>query len=78
MQKNCENFSMQDALRMAQSPAGQQLLAMLRSGDSGQLQQVMDLAKAGDLANASASLQSMLSSKQAQQLLKQMEETEHG
>lgn len=78
MQKNCENFSMQDALRMAQSPAGQQLLAMLRSGDSGQLQQVMDLAKAGDLANASASLQSILSSEQAKQLLKQMEDSKHG
>ena len=78
MQKNCENFSMQDALRMAQSPAGQQLLGMLRSGDSGQLQQVMDLAKAGDLEHASASLQAMLSSKQAQQLLKQMEDSKHG
>lgn len=78
MQKNCENFSMQDALRMAQSPAGQQLLAMLRSGDSGQLQQVMDLAKSGDMANAKSALQSMLSSTQAQQLLKQMEEQNHG
>lgn len=78
MQKNCENFSMQDALRMAQSPAGQQLLAMLRSGDSGQLQQVMDLAKSGDMANASTALQTMLSSTQAQQLLKQMEEQNHG
>lgn len=78
MQKNCENFSMQDALRMAQTPAGQQLLAMLRSGDSGKLQQVMDLAKAGDLKSAGASLQTMLSSQQAQQLLKQMEEQNHG
>ena len=78
MQKNCENFSMQDALRMAQSPAGQQLLAMLRSGDSGKLQQVMDLAKSGDMASASTALQAMLSSTQAQQLLKQMEEHNHG
>ena len=78
MQKNCENFSMQDALRMAQTPAGQQLLAMLRSGDPSQLQQVMDLAKAGDLASAGASLQTMLSSKQAQQLIEKMEEQNHG
>lgn len=78
MQKNCEDFSMQDALRMAESPAGQQLLAMLRSGDAGQLQQVIDLAKAGDLAKASASLQSMLSSQQAKELLKQMEGNSHG
>lgn len=78
MQKNCEDFSMQDALRMAESPAGQQLLAMLRSRDAGQLQQVIDLAKAGDLAKASASIQSMLSSQQARELLKQMEENSHG
>ena len=78
MQKNCEDFSMQDALRMAQSPAGQQLLALLRSGDSGQLQQVVDLAKAGNMKKASLTLQTLLSSPQAQQLLKQMEGSEHG
>lgn len=78
MQKNCEDFSMQDALRMAQSPAGQQLLAMLRSGDKGQLQQVVDLAKAGNMDKAGSTLQALLSSPQAQQLLKQMEGSEHG
>ena len=78
MQKNCEDFSMQDVLRMAQSPAGQQLLAMLRSGDKGQLQQVVDLAKAGNMDKAGSTLQALLSSPQAQQLLKQMEGSEHG
>ena len=78
MQKNCEDFSMQDALRMAQSPAGQQLLAMLRSGDKSQLQQVVDLAKAGNMDKAGSTLQTLLSSPQAQQLLKQMEGSEHG
>ena len=29
MQKNSDNFSMQDALRLAKSDAGQQLFAML-------------------------------------------------
>ena len=78
MQKNCEDFSMQDALRMAQSPAGQQLLAMLRSGDNSQLQQVVDLAKAGNMEKAGVTLQSLLSSPQAQQLLKQMEGQQNG
>lgn len=78
MQKNCEDFSMQDALRMARSPAGQQLLALLHSADAEKLQQITQLAQAGDLASAGASLQSMLSSPQAQQLLKQMGENGHG
>ena len=72
MQKNCEAFSMQDALRMAKSPAGQQLLALLRGADPEKLQHITELAKAGDMANAGASLQSILSSPQAQALLKQM------
>ena len=78
MQKNCEDFSVQDALRMAQSPAGKQLLAILRGNNTAQLQQVMDLAKAGDMEKASTALQSMLSSPQAQQLLKQMEGNKYG
>lgn len=78
MQQNCEDFSIQEALRLAKSPAGQQLLAMLRQGDQDQLQQVMALAKAGDLAQASTSLRDMLASQQAQKLLRQMEEERHG
>ncbi len=78
MQKNCEDFSIQDALRMAQSPAGQQLLALLRSQKPEQLQQVMALAQSGDMAKAGASLQTMLSSPQARQLMKEMEENGNG
>ena len=72
MQKNSEDFSMQEALRLAQSPAGQQLLAMLRRTDSGQLQQAADLASAGNYAQASQALSALLSSPEAQQLLKEL------
>jgi len=39
MQKNSQNFSMQEALRLANSDAGQQLLALLKQSGGEQLQQ---------------------------------------
>ena len=72
MQKNSQDFSMQEALRLAESPAGQQLMALLRSTDSGKLQQAADQAKAGDMANAMETLQQLLSSPQAQALMKEL------
>jgi hypothetical protein len=72
MQKNSEDFSMQEALRLAKSPAGQQLLAMLRRTDSGQLQQAMDQAAAGNLSQASQTLSALLSSGEAQALLDEL------
>ena len=72
MQKNSEDFSMQEALRLAKSPAGQQLLAMLRRKDNGQLQQAMDLATEGNYAQASQILGALLSSSEAQQLLNEL------
>ena len=72
MQKKSEDFSMQEALRLAKSPAGQQLLAMLRQSDSGQLRQVMDQAGAGDYAKARQTLSQLLSSPEAQKLLSEL------
>lgn len=74
MQKKSDDFSMQEALRLAKSPAGQQLLAMLKQGNSDQLQQVVHKASAGDLAGATQTLNAMLSSQEAQALLRQMED----
>ena len=45
MQKNSDNFSMQEALRLAGSDAGQQLLALLRQSNGTQLQQAMEQAR---------------------------------
>ncbi len=72
MQKNSEDFSVQEALRLAKSPAGQQLLAMLQRSDSGQLKQAMDLAAAGDYTQAKDTLSSLLSSPEAKKLLEQL------
>lgn len=72
MQKKSEDFSMQEVMRLAESPAGQQLLAMLQQADGNQVQRVADMAAAGNYAQAARALQSMLSSPEAQALLKQL------
>lgn len=72
MQKKTQDFSQEDIIRFAQSPAGQQLIAMLRQGDSGRLQQAISQAQAGNYTGASQILNDMLSSAQAQKLLKEL------
>lgn len=69
MLKKSEDFNLQEAMRLAKSPAGQQLLAMLQQGDSGQLQQAMDDFSAGNVEKAGQTLRSLLSSPEAQKLM---------
>lgn len=72
MQKKSEDFSVQEAMRLAQSPAGQQLLAMLKRSDNGQIQQAMNQASAGDYREAAKTLNGLLSSPEAQKLLEDL------
>lgn len=72
MVKKSEDFSMQEIMHLAKSPAGQQLLAMLQRSDSGKVQQAADLAAAGKYDQAAQALQGMLSSPEAQMLIKQL------
>ena len=72
MQKKTQDFSQEEIMRFAQSPAGQQLIALLRQGDSGRLQQAISQAQSGDYIGASQILNDMLSSSQAQKLLKEL------
>ena len=72
MQKNSQNFSMQEAMRLANSDAGQKLLALLKQSDSNQLQQAMAQASAGDYENAQQVLRSLLENSEIQTLLKEL------
>jgi len=72
MQKKSEDFSMEEAMRLAQSPAGQELIAMLRRTDSGQLQQIVNTAQSGNVSQAGQMLQKMLSSPEGQKLLREL------
>lgn len=70
MQNNQE--AIREAMRMAQGPAGQQLLQMLRAGNSQELKTAMDKAAAGDYIAAKQALSGILSNPEAQKLLSQM------
>lgn len=72
MEKKSQEFSMQDALRLAKSPAGQQLAALLRQADQETLQNAMDSAKAGNYQEATQKLKEILENPQSQALLSQL------
>lgn len=59
-------------MRLAKSPAGQQLLAMLQQTDSTQLQQAVQQASMGEYSQAGQTLQALLSTPEAQKLLKEL------
>ena len=72
MQKNSDDFSMQDVLRMARSEAGQQLFAMLQAQNSEAVGQAMAQASAGNYSGAKEALSSLLASPQVRAMLEQM------
>lgn len=69
---NSHNFSVQDAMRLAATPAGQQLIALLRQQGGGELQKAMDSAQSGDYTQIKRALEGMMKNPQAQKLLKQL------
>ncbi len=74
MQENSNSFSMQEALRLAKSPAGQQLLTMLQQNGGDELKKAMNQAAAGNYNHARNLISSLLSSTEAQKLLSQLED----
>ena len=72
MQKNSQDFSMQEAMRLAKTPAGQQLLALLQQADKRSVNQAMAKAAAGDYEQAKALLGPLLASEEARALLAQL------
>ena len=60
-------------MKIAQSPAGQKLLFMLQSSNGAQLQHITSTAAAGNLEEAKQTISSLLNSKEARDLLKQLE-----
>lgn len=77
MNKNSQDFSIQQAKRLAKTPEGQKLMAMLQQKDDTTLQKAMAEASAGNFKEAGSILQSLLSSPEAQQLIRRME-ADHG
>lgn len=72
MQKNSDNFSVQAAMQLASSPAGQQLLALLQQSDPTALNKAMEYFSNGDYSQAKQSLQPLFASEEAKKLLQQL------
>ena len=72
MEKKSQDFSIEKAKRLAESPEGQQLLALLQQGDSTQLQKAIAQANAGNYKEAGNLLQTLLSSPEARKLIQQL------
>ena len=67
-----DNLSMQDVLRMAATPAGQQLIALLRQKGGNDMQAAMSGAASGNYAQAKRVVEKLMADPQAQNLLKQL------
>ena len=74
MQQKPSDFSMQEAMRFVNSPAGQQLLALLKQSNDASLQKAMELAAKGDITQAKEALKSISQNPQVKQLLGKMGE----
>ncbi len=72
MQKKSQDFSMDEVARLAESPAGQQLLAMLRQSGGADMQQAAEKAARGDYGDAMALAQKLWNDPQARALMKQL------
>lgn len=67
-------YDMSSLMQLAQSPAGQQLIAYFQQSGGSSLDTAVTMAAQGNLEQAKQTLSSLLSSPQAQSLLKQLEE----
>ena len=72
MEKKPNKFSMQDAMHLANTPAGQQLLTMLQQSDPDILQKAKQQAAAGEYGQLSKTLEALMASEEVKTLLKQL------
>ncbi len=77
MEKNnaqFSDFSIRQAMKVAQSDAGKQLIALLQQSQGAELQSAMDKASAGDMAGAKDIIQKIMSNQEAQALMQKLQE----
>ena len=67
-----QDYPLQQAMLLAKSPAGQQLIAMLQKQGENALQDAMNKAAAGDYAQAKQMLQALLEDPEAKALLNEL------
>ena len=64
--------AIREAMRLAQTAEGQQLIRLLQASDAGNLQTAMNKAAAGDYQAAKQALSAVLSNPEARKLLLQL------
>lgn len=71
MQKNSGEFSMQDAIQLANSPVGEQLLTMIKKKNPDALNQAMTQANDGNFEQIKETMSALMKDKDIQAMLKQ-------
>lgn len=72
MQENSNQKMIQEALRLANTPTGQQLLALLQQKGGNDLETAMNHATSGDYDAAKQALAKLMADPQAQELLNKL------
>lgn len=72
MQKNDNQFSIQEVMKLANSPAGKQLIALLQQADPQAMQKAMTLAARGDYDKIPQVLSSLKEMDEVKKLMKDM------
>lgn len=72
MQTGPQNFSMDDAKKIASTPAGKQLISMIKQADKQGLQSALEDAKSGNYESMRQKLEPLLASPEIQELLRQL------
>ena len=78
MDKNFLNLSPEQMRQLVSTPAAKELLAMLQKNHKAAMDEAITGAKQGDQAAVQRSLAVFLSDPRAKELLKQMQEGQHG
>lgn len=78
MDKNFSNLSPEQMRRLASSPAARELMQMLKQNHAGAMDAAIAGAQSGDQAAVQRSLAAFLSDPRAKELLRQLQEGQHG
>lgn len=72
--KQDAGFDLAEAIRLARTPAGKQLLELFQKNDSEQLRSALEKANSGDFSQAKEAINAFLSTPDAKALLEQIGE----
>ena len=72
MDRKSQDFSIQEAQRLANTPEGQELIRLLQAKDNAALEKAMADASSGNFKDAGKALSSLLASPEIRQLIWQL------